>query len=282
MKKVLMITTGGTIAGMNSRFGIAPVHVGEKLKPVIEGIDITVLDLYSIDSTDVMPIHWRKLYNAINENLPDYDGILILHGSDTMAYTGAALAFTVETDKPVILTGSMLPPDAPDSDVKTNIEQAARLAAGGEYKGVYLSFAGRIIGGGDIVKVSSCDKDAFRSYSGFVPRRKYKFPARNGLFPAVVRLTPFTYGMDIMSIAQDRAGIVMETYGAGGIPDNEITLVLSELSKTMPVVITTSCFGGTDLGRYEVGRRALDAGAVDADKRSTECAAVEMWLSCNQ
>ncbi|MBR5088949.1 MAG: asparaginase, partial [Ruminiclostridium sp.] len=157
MKKVLMITTGGTIAGMNSRFGIAPVHVGEKLKPVIEGIDITVLDLYSIDSTDVMPIHWRKLYNAINENLPDYDGILILHGSDTMAYTGAALAFTVETDKPVILTGSMLPPDAPDSDVKTNIEQAARLAAGGEYKGVYLSFAGRIIGGGDIVKVSSCD-----------------------------------------------------------------------------------------------------------------------------
>ncbi len=282
MKKVLMITTGGTVAGMNSGFGIKPTHIGEKLKPAIEGIDITVLDLYSIDSTDVMPIHWRKLHNAINENLPDYDGILILHGSDTMAYTGAALAFTVETDKPVILTGSMLPPDAPDSDVKTNIEQAARLAAGGEYKGVYLSFAGRIIGGGDIVKVSSCDKDAFRSYSGFVPRRKYKFPARNGLFPAVVRLTPFTYGMDIMSIAQDRAGIVMETYGAGGIPDNEITLVLSELSKTMPVVITTSCFGGTDLGRYEVGRRALDAGAVDADKRSTECAAVEMWLSCNQ
>ncbi len=282
MKKVLMITTGGTVAGMNSGFGLVPSMAGEKLKPNIEGIDVTVLDLFSIDSCDIMPVHWRRMYNAINDNLPDYDGIVILHGTDTMAYTGAVLAFTVDTDKPVILTGSMLPPDAPDNDVAQNIEQATRIAAGDEYKGVYLVFAGRVINGGDIVKISSCEKDAFRSYSGFVPKKKYSFPARNGLFPAVIRLTPFTYGLDIMSIAQDRAGIVMETYGAGGIPDNEITLVLAELSKSMPVVITTSCFGGTDLFRYEVGRRALDVGAVDADKRSTECAAVEMWLSVNQ
>ena len=282
MKKVLMITTGGTVAGMNSAFGLIPTLVGERLKPSIDGIEVTALDLFSIDSTDIMPIHWRRLYNTITESLPDYDGVVVLHGTDTMAYTGAVLAFTLETDKPVILTGSMLAPDADDSDAKQNIETAVRIAAEGEYKGVHLSFAGRIIYGGDIVKVSSSEKDAFRSYSGFVPKKKYRFPARNGLFPAVVRLTPFTYGLDIMAIAQDRAGIVMETYGAGGIPDNEITLVLSELSKTMPVIITTSCLGGTDLGRYEVGRRALDTGAVDADKRSTECAAVEMWLSTNQ
>ncbi|MBO6229217.1 MAG: asparaginase [Ruminiclostridium sp.] len=282
MKKVLMITTGGTVAGMNSAFGLIPTLVGERLKPSIDGIEVTALDLFSIDSTDIMPIHWRRLYNTITESLPDYDGVVVLHGTDTMAYTGAVLAFTLETDKPVILTGSMLAPDADDSDAKQNIETAVRIAAEGEYKGVHLSFAGRIINGGDIVKVSSSEKDAFRSYSGFVPKKKYRFPARNGLFPAVVRLTPFTYGLDIMAIAQDRAGIVMETYGAGGIPDNEITLVLSELSKTMPVIITTSCLGGTDLGRYEVGRRALDTGAVDADKRSTECAAVEMWLSTNQ
>lgn len=277
-----MITTGGTVAGMNSSFGLVPKLVGERLKPNIEGIEVTVLDLFSIDSTDVMPIHWRKIYNAITENLPNYDGIVILYGTDTMAYTGAVLDFTVDTDKPVILTGSMLPPDADGTDAYENIEQATRIAAGDEYKGVYLSFAGRVIHGADIVKVSSSEKDAFRSYSGFVPKKKYKFPARNGLFPAVIRLTPFTYGLDIMSIAQDRAGIVMETYGAGGIPDNEITLVLSELSKTMPVIITTPCLGGTELRKYEVGRRALDTGASDADKRSTECAAVEMWLSTNK
>ncbi|MBP3854230.1 MAG: asparaginase [Ruminiclostridium sp.] len=282
MKKVLMITTGGTIAGLNSGFGIRPSLSGEKLRPDIEGIETTVLDLFSIDSTDIMPIHWRRMYKAINENLPLYDGIVILHGTDTMAYTGAVLAFTTETDKPVILTGAILPPYAEDSDAPTNIENAVRIAAEGEYKGVYLAFGGRVISGGDIVKVSSTEKDAFRSYSGFVPRKKYKLPERTGQFPAVVRLTPFTYGLDIMAIAQDRAGIVIETYGAGGIPDNEITLVLSELSKTMPVIITTPCFGGTDLGRYEVGRRALDVGGVDADKRSTECAAVEIWLSMNQ
>ncbi len=282
MKKLLMITTGGTVAGMNSAFGLIPGPIGERLKPKIDDVEISVLDLFCIDSTDMMPIHWRRMYNAITENLPDYDGIIILHGTDTMAYTGAVLAFTVDTDKPVILTGSMLPPDAEDSDAPSNIEFAVRTAAGGEYKGVYLAFAGRVINGGAIVKMSSTYKDAFRAYSEFVPRKKYKFPARNGKFPAVVRLTPFTYGLDIMSIAEDRAGIVFETYGAGGIPDNEITLVLSELSKTMPVVITTSCLGGTDLGRYAVGRRALDTGAVDADKRSTECAAVEMWLMTNQ
>ena len=282
MKKVLMITTGGTVAGMNSGFGLKPSLLGEKLKPRLDDIETTVLDLFSIDSTDIMPIHWRRIYNAINENLPLYDGIMIVHGTDTMAYTGAVLAFTIETDKPVILTGSILPPDAENNDVQQNIEQAARIAAGSEYKGVHLAFGGRVIGGADIIKVSSFEKDAFRSYSGFVPQKKYSFPARNGMFPAVIRLTPFTYGLDIMSIAQDRAGIVMETYGAGGIPDNEITLVLSELSKTMPVVITTSCFGGTDLFKYEVGRRALDTGAVDAGGRSTECAAVEMWLRTNQ
>ncbi len=282
MKKILMITTGGTIAGLNSGFGLRPALIGDKLKPKIEGAETTVLDLFSIDSTDIMPIHWRRIYNAINENLPQYDGIIILHGTDTMAYTGAVLAFTVETDKPIVLTGSMLPPDAEGSDAYDNIELAARTAISEDHKGIYLAFAGRIINGADIIKISSSEKDAFRSYSGFIPRKKYNFPARNGKFPAVVRLTPFTYGLDIMAIAEDRAGIVMETYGAGGIPDNEITLVLSELSKTMPVVITTSCLGGTDLGRYEVGRRALDTGAVDAYKRSTECAAVEMWLMTNQ
>ena len=282
MKKILMITTGGTIAGMNSGFGLAPALLGETLKPHIEGIDTTILDLYSIDSTDVMPIHWRKLYNALTENLPLYDGIVILHGTDTMAYTGAVLAFTLETDKPVILTGSMLPPDAPDSDAQPNIEFATRTADSGEYAGVYLAFAGRIIGGADIVKVSSMEKDAFRSYAGFEPKKKCAFPRRNGRFPAVVRLTPFTYGLDISALAEDRAGIVIETYGAGGIPDNEITLVISELAKIMPIVITSPCLGGTNLGKYEVGRRALDAGATDGDKRSTECAAVEMWLKMNQ
>ena len=282
MKKILVITTGGTIAGLNAGFGLAPALLGEKLIPQLDGIETTILDLYSIDSTDVMPIHWRKLYQAVTVQLPEYDGAVILHGTDTMAYTGAVLSFTLEIDKPVILTGSMLPSDAEDSDAHENIEFALRTACDEQYKGVYLAFAGRIINGADIIKVSSHDKDAFRSYAGFEPHRRYNFPARNGRLPAVVRLTPFTYGMDIMSLAEDRAGIVIETYGAGGIPDNEITLVISELAKTIPIVISSPCLGGTNLGRYEVGRRALDAGAVDADLRSTECAAVEMWLKENQ
>jgi L-asparaginase len=281
MKKLLIITTGGTIAGIDHGSGIVPALSGDKLIPDIGGVGISILDLYSIDSTDVTPMHWQKLYSAVTENVRDFDGIVILHGTDTMAYTGAVLAFTLDTDKPVILTGSMLPSDAEGSDAQTNIEFAMHTAASGNYKGVYLAFAGRVIGGADIVKVSSTDKDAFRSYAGFVPDKRYAFPEHGGRLPAVVRLTPFSDGPDISAPAENKAGIVIETYGAGGLPDNGITAVISGLARTMPVIVTSPCMGGTDLGKYEVGRRALAASAIDAGKRSTECAAVELWLQIN-
>ena len=283
MKKILLITTGGTIASGNSNGGgLAPEKHGAEMLTGTERINTDVLDLFAIDSTDITPAHWRLLYSTVTENLPLYDGIVILHGTDTMAYTGAVLAFTVNTDKPVILTGSMLPFGAEDSDARDNIMLALQTASRGTYRGVFLAFAGRIIGGADIVKVNSTEKDAFRSYAGFEPARTYKFPEHSGIFPAVVKLTPFSDGADIKRLAGNKSGIVIETYGAGGLPAGEITLAAGELAKTIPVVITTPCLGGSDLGRYEVGRRALDAGASDAGKRSAECAAVEMWLKQNQ
>ena len=172
MKKLLLITTGGTIASGHSHSGgLAPEKNGSDMLPVLEDVSFDVLDLYAIDSTDVTPEHWRQLYDAVTEKLPDYDGIVILHGTDTMAYTGAVLAFTVNTDKPVILTGSMLPFGVPDSDAPGNIQFAALIAKYGKFTGVHLVFANRVIGGADIVKVNSTDKDAFRRYSGFRPER---------------------------------------------------------------------------------------------------------------
>ena len=283
MTRLLMITTGGTIASGNSRGGgLTPEKNGSEMLPKLKGVQFDVLDLYAADSTDVTPAHWRRLHNAVIENLPEYDGIVILHGTDTMAYTGAVLAFTVDTAKPVILTGSMLPFDEPDSDAPGNIQFAALIAKFAKYPGVNLAFANSVAGGADIIKVSSCEKNAFRRYADFKPERKYRFPEHDGIFPAVVRLTPFTQGTDISRAAENKAGIVIETYCAGGIPDNDITLVISELAKRIPVVISSPCRGGTDLSRYEVGRRALEAGASEAGRRSTECAAVELWLKENQ
>ena len=282
MKKLLLITTGGTIASGHSHSGgLAPEKNGSDMLPVLEDVSFDVLDLYAIDSTDVTPEHWRQLYDAVTEKLPDYDGIVILHGTDTMAYTGAVLAFTVNTDKPVILTGSMLPFGVPDSDAPGNIQFAALIAKYGKFTGVHLVFANRVIGGADIVKVNSTDKDAFRRYSGFRPERTMRFPENGGRLPAVVKLTPFTAGTDIMRAAEGHSGMVIETYGTGGLPSGEITEAVTELAKKMRIIITTPCLGGTDLERYEVGRRALAAGALPGGEMSAECAAVYLWITEN-
>lgn len=282
MKKLLLITTGGTIASENiNGEGLSPEKGGMDMLPELDGLRSDILDLYAIDSTDITAAHWRRLYKAVTDNLPLYDGIVILHGTDTIAYTGAVLAFTVKTDKPVILTGSMLPYGVPDSDAADNINSACEAAVSGAARGVQLMFAGRMIGGADIAKVSCTEKDAFRSYAGFVPRETFSFPAADEGFPAVVKLTPFTRAENILRCAGYRC-VVLETYGAGGLPDGEITAAVAELAKKAEVLITTPCLGGTDPELYEVGMRALKAGAKSGGKMSSECAAVYLWLKTNQ
>lgn len=279
MRKLLMITTGGTIAGKNKHgLGLAPEKTGDEIKPDIPDADIDILNLYSIDSTDVTPAHWRMLYNVLINSVHAYDGIVILHGTDTMAYTGAVLAYTLETPVPVILTGSMLPFDAPDTDAKENIRFACECALRKGMNDVYLAFAGRLIHGTNIAKIHGSDRDAFRPYSDSPKKTKVKFPRNLMSFPAVIKLTPFTRA-ETVHAAEKAVGAVIETYGAGGVPDGEIADAIAKLSKKRPVIITTSCLGGTDLGRYEVGRRALDMGAADGRGMSTECAAVWLWLS---
>lgn len=282
MTRLLMVTTGGTIAsGHSGGGGLAPEKNGAEMLPKLDDVSFDVLDLYAIDSTDARPAHWRMLYDAVTEKLPEYDGIVILHGTDTMAYTGAVMAFTVSTDKPVILTGSMLPFGVPESDAPGNIRFAALTAASRKYSGVHLAFAGRVIGGADIHKINSAEKDAFRRYSGFKVTRTLPFPEKPGAFPAVVKLSPFMSGDDLRRSADGHKSVIIETYGAGGLPAGEITDTVRELAKKARVTITTPCIGGTELDRYEAGRRALDAGAVSGGMMSTECAAVYEWIVGN-
>lgn len=281
MKKLLIITTGGTIAGKNIHgTGLAPDKTGDEIKPDIPDTEITVQNLYSIDSTDVTPAHWRMLHNLLISTIPHYDGIVILHGTDTMAYTGAVLAYTVKTPKPIILTGSMLPFGAPDSDAPENIRFACECALRDDINDVWLAFHGRLIHGTNIAKVHSTEKDAFRPYSDTPRMTKMKFPHNLLSFPAIIKLSPFTRPEAIHAAVKSRAAVI-ETYGAGGIPEGEISDAIAKLSKKRAVVITSPCLGGTDLNRYEVGRRALDMGAADGSGMSTECAAVWLWLSLN-
>lgn len=277
-KKLLFITTGGTIACGKGE-SLSPCHSGEELlkKSGITGVKADILDLFAIDSTDLSGDYLKRIYTAVKDNLPHYDGAVILHGTDTLCYTAAMLGFTVK-DKPVIVTGSMRPLSEKDSDGYDNIRLAFKAAISGNYKGCYVAFGGRIMDGRNVAKTDSHSPDAFRPYCEEVTTLfKEHFP-ENPRPPKAVKLTPFTEGREILC-GEEYSGLVIETYGAGGLPEREDILErVKEFSAKKPVVITTPCLSGTDLKRYSVGQRALDCGCVDLGL-STEAAAVWLWLN---
>lgn len=289
MKKILIITTGGTIACETTENGRVPSRSGEQLTAGITGCRIEICDLFSCDSTDITPEHWCKLYNKVRESA-DYDGIVILHGTDTLEYTAAMLYFTAsDMGVPVILTGAMIPMSEPDSDGGRNIRDAVTAACDGRLSGVYVAFSGRIISGGNVIKRYSAENDAFRAFCGkdngivqdgavadFCRAEQpvnLKLPERDKKI-SVIKLSPFT---DSLYVPENCDGAVIESYGAGGI-SSHLTDSLSALCLRMPVIITTSCGGGADLYEYEVGQRALSLGVIDGGRMSTACAAVKMWL----
>ncbi|MBR6826368.1 MAG: asparaginase, partial [Oscillospiraceae bacterium] len=133
MKKVLMLGTGGTIASDRSPGGLVPVltveQLVEKVPVIAELCEVTCIQLFSIDSTNMEPSHWLQIAQAIEDNYDRYDGFVIAHGTDTMAYTAAALSYLVQySPKPIILTGAQKPMIFENTDSKTNLADAFRCA----------------------------------------------------------------------------------------------------------------------------------------------------------
>ena len=289
MKKILVITTGGTIACETGENGRAPARGGNQLIHGIDNCEITVLDLFACDSTDITSNHWRKIYSAV-KSAKNYDGVVILHGTDTLEYTAAVLYLTCsDMGMPVIITGAMIPMSEKDSDGEKNIRDAVSAACDTRLRGVYAVFCGRIISGGNIIKRKSAHADAFKSFCGedcgavadcriilnyeAKKPKTMKLPERDKNI-AVIKLSPFTRDLYAPEICD---GAVIESFGAGGIP-SALTEQLSELCVRMPVIITTSCEDGANLAEYEVGQRTTALGAIDGGKMTTARAAVSLWL----
>ena len=131
MKKILLIATGGTIASRETEHGLRPVLTSEDMRAAIDvtGSTIEVVDLLSLDSTNIAPCHWQTIARKIAEFRTNYDGFIITHGTDTMAYTAAALYYMLENiDRPVVLTGSQRPLGTDGSDAEGNLRLAYEAA----------------------------------------------------------------------------------------------------------------------------------------------------------
>lgn len=312
MKKILLITTGGTIASTNSANGLVP---GKLDNSIIEQLDfdrndfcIDSIDLMQKDSSNFSPRDWELIISTVNENENKYDGIVITHGTDTMAYSACALEFALNSKTiPVVLTGSQIPAGEAKSDAIFNL-RCAFLVALGDKNGVFVAFAGKVIRGIRAAKIYSMNYDAFDSvnepcvgivrgndidwdnklnvsinkYAGIKDIESVGSSFDENI--AVIKLFPGCNSQIIETlIDQNVKGIVLEGFGCGGIMSGVNNSFLNAIAKAVSnkivVVIASQCrYDGTDLSVYEVGVKAKSVGVVDAKDMTNESIIVKlMW-----
>ena len=277
-KKVLLIGTGGTIASEPGENGLVPELTSEQLLRYIPGISkichVDCMQLFSLDSTNIMPSHWVEMAKAVREHYDDYDGFVISHGTDTMAYTAAALSYLIQrSPKPIVLTGAQKPIGFETTDSKQNLRDAFAVAAS-DMAGVMLVFNGKIILGTRVRKTRSKSFEAFSSINypllGMMQDGRLIRYIRpecgqapvfyDGLNDrvAVLKLIP---GLDCDAAAyllEKNDALIIESFGAGGLPAYEagdyFQTVKAGLDAGKTVVMTTQVENeGSDLSVYHVG-----------------------------
>ena len=280
MKKILLIATGGTIASRETEHGLRPALSADDLRAAmgVKDASVETLDLLSLDSTNIAPPHWEQIARCVADCRQTCNGIIISHGTDTMAYTAAALYYMLEhIDRPVVLTGAQRPLGTAGSDAEANLRLAARAALS-RHAGVMIAFGGRIIHGNAAKKVHSLADDAFRSIgrteidldaAPVPPSAPFCLHETLERRVAVLRLYP---GMSpdavTACIKAGCRGIIIEGYGLGSVPTGdaeESFLPALQLAHEAgcTIVLTTQCIeGGADIRRYEVGVRAAELGAL--------------------
>ena len=285
MRNILILTTGGTIASVQSPDGLVPGMSSEQLRnhlPQIgSDIAIDIMELFHIDSTDMTAAHWIKIIDAIRDNYDIYDGFVICHGTDTMAYTAAVLSYMIQnSEKPIVLTGAQKPIGFEITDAKSNLQDSILYAADSLSHGVQIVFAGKVITGTHARKVRSMSFLAFESINlpviaeinnGHIIR--YLNIPSNGrvqfydsINPNVflLKLTPSMSPDLIPEIFSIYDAVVIESFGAGGIPASIENTLLTELSKYRPeekilAMTTQVTYEGSHINTYAVGRRIADS-----------------------
>ena len=167
-KKILLLATGGTIASRKSDHGLKPQIRPEELLrylPQVEAIcEVNAVQILNLDSSNMEPKHWKKMVQAIADHYEDYDGFVIAHGTDTMAYTAAALSYMVQNSKkPIVITGAQKPIDLEITDAKANLLDSFLYASDALSQGVQIVFDGKVIAGTRAKKVRSKSYNAFSS-----------------------------------------------------------------------------------------------------------------------
>ncbi len=269
--------------------------------PVLRKVgEIETRILFNLDSSDMQPHHWVTLARTVHDALPHYDGVVIVHGTDTMAYTASALAFLLPgLDRPVVLTGAQKPLQDVRTDARANLVDACHVASLG-FPEVGILFDSKLLRGCRATKLDAWGLSAFGSPSypplaelgigvqlgPHVLPKRVQCPFDPRIEPRVLAVRIFP-GLDpdllLRALQTGVRGMVIEAFGAGNIPVIERSLVPvieTAAAQDIPVVLVSQCPRGTvDLGRYAGGAAARGAGAIGAGDMTTESALAKLMVT---
>lgn len=301
--KILILFCGGTLVMEENASGALVTPPPEKALATLRRMEPRlqqVAELWfswidNIDSTNMSPEHWDRIAQVVGENYDEYDGFIVTHGTDTMAYTASALTWALgNLGKPVILTGAQIPGSRIESDAHRNFVNAVRVAAL-DLSGVIIVFGEAILLGCRATKVSESKIDAFQSVNreplGEIRteiRLAEDHPRRR---PGPVEVRPgFESRVAVLSLSPGKPvsmflalldagvrGLVLRAYGPGNIPYEYLEVLQRARDLEVPVVVRSQCIEGiTAMHRYDVGRRALEMGVIEACDMSLEAAVTKM------
>ena len=306
MKNILMIGTGGTIASEMTPSGLTPELNSTQLLSFVPRIGemchVDCVQLYSLDSTNIRPAHWLGVARAVRENYARYDGFVISHGTDTMAYTAAALSYLIQgSPKPIVLTGAQKPIWFDGTDSKRNLTDAFLYACRG-CGGVQIVFNGKVILGTRARKTCSKSFQAFSSVNypdlAVVQDEHLLQYMRCACYPSPVfydalddkvgllKLIPGTPAAVLEFMLDRFDGLVIESFGVGGLPEYEgdasyFDIIHRGIARGKLVVMTTQVPNeGSNLAVYHVGGRLKSAlRLLEAYDMTTEAAVAKlMWI----
>lgn len=286
MKKILLIATGGTIASKHTENGLTPQLTGEELLKYIpeasEFCEVDTIQAFSLDSTNIYSKQWLELAEILEKYYERYDGFVICHGTDTMAYTAAALSYLVQNNrKPIVVTGAQKPIDVDTTDARTNLLDSLRFASHERAHGMSIVFGGRVIAGTRAKKERSKSYNAFSSINypdiavindkkiifyiddkdiSTKPLRFYHKMNENLL---LLKLIPGISGRILEELYEFYDAVIIESFGVGGLPNYGNDSFLSAIKKWTdagkPVIMATQVtHEGSDMSVYQVGKVIKD------------------------
>ncbi len=308
-KKILMIATGGTIASKKSADGLTPELTSEELLSFVPEVkdfcEPTCVQLMNIDSTNICADDWLKIENMIEKNYDLYDGFVICHGTDTMAYTAAVLSYLIQNSpKPIVITGSQKPIDMEVTDAKTNLSDSFRFCVSKFASGVQIVFDGKVIKGTRAKKTRSKSYNAFSSinypYTAIIqdgrvmqydktrwkgkPKFYRKLDTKVGLF----KLIPGANPLILERYFELHDAVIIESFGTGGIPSGGsgenfgFYPVIEKWQKKGKILVmcTQVVNEGSDMTVYKVGKNLKEKyGFLESYDMTPEAVLAKlMWL----